>query len=400
VELEQVAARRLAISAQRLAGPRLPATREGLLEVARALRCIQLDAVGVVGAPTQQLVPFSRVGPYDPKLLDQLLFEDKFLFHYFAHAASLVLTEDFPIHSGSMRRYRDRSDTWGARIHEWMDENHALRDHVLEQINARGALRSRDFPNTARTDWRSSGWTEGRSVNRMLEFLWVEGELTVAGRSGQERLWDLSERWFPDWTPRERPTPAERSDRAVGHALRALGVATARHVSQYFLRRSLRSGYPDLAGSLQRLTASGAVLPVTVAGWKGDWHLHRDSLPLLEAAWQPRTALLSPFDNLIADRQRTSLLFGFDYTIEIYVPVGKRKRGYYAMPILAGDRLIGTVDPRLDRATRTLVVNRVVMEPGERFTPAARKSVADLARFVGAVSVEGVSPIHQASAES
>src|SRR4030081_2117367 len=146
MELDQVAARRLAISAQRLAGPRLPATKEGLLEVARALRCIQLDAVGVVGAPTQLLVPFSRVGPYDPKLLDQLLFEDKTLFHYFAHAASLVLTEDFPLHSGSMRRYRDRSDTWGARIHEWMEENSALRDLVLEQITARGPLRSRDFP--------------------------------------------------------------------------------------------------------------------------------------------------------------------------------------------------------------------------------------------------------------
>jgi uncharacterized protein len=387
VELEPVAVRRLAVNTQRLAGQPPPPTKEGLLEVARALRCIQLDAVGVVGAPTQLLVPFSRVGPYDPKLLDQLLFEDKLLFHYFAHAASLVLTEDFPIHSGAMRRYRSRSDTWGARIHEWMEENRDLRDLVLEQITSRGPLRSRDFPNTARTDWRSSGWTEGRSVNRMLEFLWVEGDLTVAGRSGQERLWDLSERWFPDWTPREQLTPAERSDRGVGHALRALGVATERQISNYFLRRSLRTGYPNLAGSLQRLTASGVLLPVTVAGWKGAWYLDRDSLPLLDAAWQPRTVLLSPFDNLIADRQRTSQLFDFDYTIEIYVPPAKRKRGYYAMPILAGDRLIGTVDSRLDRGSRSLIVNRVVMEPGQQFTAAARKAVADLARFVGAGDV-------------
>jgi uncharacterized protein YcaQ len=234
LELDPRAARRLAVNAQRLAGPRPPATAEGLLEVARAIRCIQLDAVAIAGAPTQLLVPFSRVGPYDRTLLDRLQFEDRTLFHYFAHAASLVLTEDFPIHSGSMRRYRDRSDTWGARIHEWMEENQVIRDQVLEQITARGPLRSRDFANTDRTDWRSSSWTEGRSVNRMLEFLWVEGDLTVAGRSGQERLWDLSERWFPDWTPREQLAPVERSDRAVGHALRALGVATARQVSNYF----------------------------------------------------------------------------------------------------------------------------------------------------------------------
>jgi uncharacterized protein len=387
VELDPRAVRRLALNAQRLAGPRSPATAEGLLEVARAIRCIQLDAVGVVGAPTQLLVPFSRVGPYDRALLDQLTFEDRTLFHYFAHAASLVLTEDFPIHAGSMRSYEDRTDTWGKRIHSWIEDNPDLRDQVLEQIRARGPLRSRDFPNTARTDWRSSGWTEGRSVNRMLDFLWVEGVLTVAGRAGQERLWDLSERWFPEWTPRERLTPEQRSDRAVEHSLRALGPATARQVSQYFLRAHQRGRFNDLPGSLARLTASGAVLPAKVAGWTGDWYLHRDTLPLLDAAWQPRTALLSPFDNLIADRQRTSQLFGFDYTIEIYVPEAKRKRGYYAMPILAGERIIGTVDPKYDRASKTLIVNRVVLEPGEQFTEPAKKAVADLARFVGAQKV-------------
>jgi uncharacterized protein YcaQ len=387
VDLDPSAVRRLALNAQRLAGPRPPATAGGLLEVARAIRCIQLDAVGVVGAPTQLLVPFSRVGPYDRGLLDRLTFEDRTLFYYFAHAASLVLTEDFPIHAGSMRPYQDRGDTWGKRIHSWIEDNRDLRDQILEQIGARGPLRSRDFPNTARTDWRSSGWTEGRSVNRMLDFLWVEGVLTVAGRTGQERLWDLSERWFPEWTPRERITPEERSDRAVQHSLRALGVATARHVSEYFLRAHQRGRFYDLPGSLERLTASGAVLPVTVAGWKGDWHIHRDSLPLLDATWQPRTVLLSPFDNLIADRRRTRELFGFDYTIEIYVPPAKRKRGYYAMPILAGDRLVGTVDPSFDKASQTLVVNSVALEPGESFTGDARRAVEDLARFVGAEKV-------------
>jgi uncharacterized protein len=387
LELDPSAVRRLALNAQRLAGPRLPATAEGLLEVARAIRCIQLDAVGVVGAPTQLLVPFSRVGPYDRALLDRLTFEDRTLFHYFAHAASLVLTEDFPIHAGSMRPYQDRADTWGKRIHSWIEDNRDLRDQALERIGARGPLRSRDFPNTARTDWRSSGWTEGRSVNRMLDFLWVEGVLTVAGRAGQERLWDLSERWFPEWTPRERITPEERSDRAVQHSLRALGVATVRHVSQYFLRAHQRGRFYDLPGSLARLTASGAALPAKVTGWKEDWYLHPDSLPLLDARWQPRTVLLSPFDNLIADRERTRQLFDFDYTIEIYVPEAKRKRGYYAMPILAGDRIIGTVDPRLDRPSRTLVINQVALEPGERFTDAAKKAVADLATFVGAEKV-------------
>ncbi|MDQ6919756.1 MAG: winged helix DNA-binding domain-containing protein [Candidatus Dormibacteraeota bacterium] len=387
MELDLKAARRLSLNAQRLAGPRPPATAEGLLEVARAIRCIQLDAVGIVGAPTQLLVPFSRIGPYDRRLLDKLLFEDKTLFHYFAHAASLVLTEDYPIFALTMGPYESRPDKWGKLIASWLKDNRELREQILEQIRARGPLRSRDFPNTARTDWRSSGWTEGRSVNRMLDFLWVEGVLMVAGRSGSERLWDLSERWFPKWTPRDELTPAERSDRGVEHALRALGVATTRHLSQYFLRANMRGRYYDLPGSIRRLTASGTVLTVTIPGWKEVWYIHRDSLQLLETPWQPRTVLLSPFDNLIADRRRTSELFGFDYTIEIYVPAARRKRGYYAMPILAGDRLVGTVDARLDRKSAALVVNGIVMEPGEKFTVAARGAVADLARFVGAEKI-------------
>jgi len=387
VKLSQEAARRLAVNAQRLAGPRPPATAEGLLEVARSIRCIQLDAVGVAGAPTQLLAPFSRVGPYDPALLDRLAFRDRVLFHYFAHAASLVLTEDFPLFAARMRPYASRTDTWAVRITDWLEDNRDLRAQILGEITRRGPLRSRDFENTARTDWRSSGWTEGRSVNRMLEFLWVEGVLTVSGRSGSERLWDLSERWFPDWTPREKLSPGELTDRAVGHALRALGVATPAQVSQHFLRPGLGWRYPDLKGTFERLPRSGELIPADIDGLAGDWYLHRDSLSLLETDWQPRTVLLSPFDNLLADRKRTRLLFGFDYTIEIYVPPARRKRGYYAMPILAGDRLVGTVDPRLDRAAKRLVINRIAMEAGERFTPPMRLAVDDLARFVGAKDI-------------
>jgi len=380
VKLSVVEARRLAVLSQRLAGPRAPATAAGLLEVARAIRCIQIDAVGVAGAPTQLLVPFSRVGPYDARMLDRLQFEDRTLFLYFAHAASLVLTEDFPIHSARMVPYSTRTTKWAKGIAEWMMENSALRDQIVGEITKRGPLRSRDFENTARTDWRSSGWTQGRSVNRMLDFLWVEGVLTVSGRAGAERLWELSERWFPAWTPRDPLPPEQRSDLAVEHALRALGPATPRHIQLHFIR----GGHRDLDGSLRRLTRSGAVLPVEVAGLKGDWHVHRDTLPLLEQPWRSRTVLLSPFDNLIADRRRTAALFGFDYTIEIYVPAAKRKRGYYAMPILAGDRLVGTVDPRYERTSRRLIVNRLSLEPGEKMTPPIKRAISDLGKFVGA----------------
>src|SRR5438309_1945035 len=157
VKLSLQAARRLAVSAQGLAGLRPPATAEGLLQVARALRCVQIDAVSVVGAPTQLLVPFSRVGPYDQRLLDRLLYQDRVLFHYFAHAASLVLTEDFALHQSSMRPYAARTDGWGRRIASWMADNADLRQQVIQQITHSGPLRSRDCANNGRTDWRSGG---------------------------------------------------------------------------------------------------------------------------------------------------------------------------------------------------------------------------------------------------
>jgi uncharacterized protein YcaQ len=383
LELSLQDARRLSVNAQLLAGPRPRPTREGLLQVARTLRCIQIDAVAAPGASTQYLVPFSRLGPYDRRLLDRLVFDERVLFHYLAHALSLVLTEDFQLFAQRMRPYASRKDTFGARVGSWMRDNRALREKVLDEIARRGPLRSRDFVDSSRTDSRAGGWTEGRSVNRMLDFLWVEGLLAVAGRNGSERLWDLSERWFPDWTPRE-PLPAEqRSDLSVEHSLRALGVARAVHVSRHFTRND----YPDLQGSLGRLRDAGQVLPVRVAGGAG-WYLHRDSLALLEAPWKPQVALLSPFDNLIADRARTRELFGFDYTIEIYVPAAKRRRGYYAMPILSGDRLIGSADVRLDRSRRTLAVGSLIFEPGFRPTAGVQAAIRSLARFVGALEID------------
>jgi uncharacterized protein YcaQ len=370
-------ARRIAIRAQRLAGARPPATAEGLMEIARSIRVIQIDSIAVAGAPTQYLVPFSRIGPYDRGILDRLVFEDRRLFHYLAHAASLVLTEDFPIFAGRMTAYSKRTDAWGIRVAAWLDANAHLRRQVLDQIRRHGPLRSRDLEDTATDHWRSTGWTSGRNVGQMLERLWVEGEITVVGRDGAQRLWDLSTRWFPAWTPRSRLTARARSDLAVELALRALGVATEGHIQNHFTRWA----YPDLSGSLGRLLDRGAAIPATVGGRRG-FYVHRDQAEHAAAPWRGRTVLLSPFDNLIADRKRTKMLFGFDFTIEIYVPAAKRKRGYYAFPILSGDSLIGSVDLRYDRQAKRLLVQKLVFEDGFDMTREVQRSIDQLDEFV------------------
>jgi len=379
VNLSLREARRIAIRAQRLAGPRPPATAEGLMEIARSIRVIQIDSIAVAGAPTQYLVPFSRLGPYDRAILDQLVFVDRRLFHYLAHAASLVLTEDFPIFAGRMRQYSTRTDRWAIRVAEWMEANAHLRQEVLNSIRQGGPLRSRDLADTSTESWQSTGWTGGRNVNQMLERLWVEGEITVVGRDGSQRLWDLAKRWFPAWTPRERLSEKVRSDRAVELSLRALGVATEGHVYLHFTRWD----YDDLKGSLGRLVDRGEAIPASVAGRRG-FYLHRDHVDHRTAPWRGRTVLLSPFDNLIADRARTKMLFDFDFGIEIYVPAAKRKRGYYVLPILSGDRLIGSADVKFDRHARRLVVQKLLFEEGFAMTAAVQRAINELETFVSA----------------
>jgi uncharacterized protein YcaQ len=372
-------ARRIAIRAQRLAGQRPPATAEGLMEIARSIRVIQIDSIAVAGAPTQYLVPFSRLGPYDRAILDRLVFADRRLFHYLAHAASLVLTEDFPIFATTMRPYTKRTDKWALRAAEWMAANAHLRQRVLSAIRKRGPLRSRDLEDTATEQWQSTGWTGGRNVNQMLERLWVEGAITVVGRDGNQRMWDLAKRWFPAWTPREKLSAKARSDRAVELSLKALGVATERQVYDHFTRWA----YEDLKGSLGRLVDRGEAIRATVAGRSG-FYLHREHVDHETAPWRGRTVLLSPFDNLIADRARTKMLFDFDFGIEIYVPAAKRKRGYYVLPILSGDRLIGSADVRFDRATRRLVVPKLLFEEGFGMTAAVQRAIDELETFVAA----------------
>jgi len=286
------------------------------MEIARSIRVIQIDSISVAGAPTQYLVPFSRLGPYDRAILDRLVLVDRRLFYYLAHAASLVLTEDFPIFAATMRPYSKRTDKWAFWAAEWMEANAHLRQQVLKAIRQRGALRSRDLEDTATESWQSTGWTGGRNVNQMLERLWVEGEITVVGRDGNQRLWDLANRWFPAWTPREKLSEKARSDRAVELSLRALGVATERQVYQHFTRWA----YEDLKGSLRRLEDRREVLPATVAGHRG-FYLHRDHFEHQAAPWRGRTLLLSPFDNLIADRARTQMLFDFDFGTVVVVLV-------------------------------------------------------------------------------
>jgi uncharacterized protein len=386
--LDPALARRLAASRQRLTGPTAPADPEAIMSVVTDLGSLQIDPISVV-ARSHLLVLWSRLGRYDPADIQALLWRERRLFEYWSHAAAIVCTHDYPIHSLLMRRHPRHQ-----QLRDWLAANQTLRRSILRQLRANGPLPTRAIEDRAEVAWQSSGWTGGRNVDRMLDLLWTQGRIMVAGRQGQQRVWDLAERVLPDWAPTRRPPEREVVRLAAQRSLRALGVATARDIDRHFTAYR----YPGLDGVLAALERAGRVERVRVAAdgseHPGPWYVHADDLPLLERLqagdWQPRTTLLSPFDNLLINRERTERLFGFHYRMEIYVPKAARRYGYYVLPILHGDRLVGRVDPAMDRRSGRLVVHALHAEPDapEAAGPAVAAALQDLASFLGADGID------------
>jgi uncharacterized protein YcaQ len=387
-------ARRLAITRQRLARPSSKPNADGIIDVVRALGCLQLDPISVV-APSHQLVLFSRVGPYQRKHLDTLLWEERRLFEAWAHAASIVVTEHFPIHRWITRRYAAGKWSGAPRALAWVKANDPLHRTILRQLRQHGPLPSRAFEDPSSVGWRTTGWNNGRNVGMMLFFLWRTGQLMVAGRQGGQKLWDLTERCLPEWTPKTRLSQPAIVRWAAQISLRALGVARPGDINHHFIGGK----YPNLTSALVTLEKEGRITRLQVKdtdrSWPGIWYVHSDDLALLDRIeagdWNPRTTLLSPFDNLIRDRARTRLMFGLDFKMEIYVPALKRQYGYYVMPVLHEDRMVARVDPAFDRTSRRLSIRAISVEPGCDNASVARSTqdaIAQLATFVGASTID------------
>jgi uncharacterized protein len=382
LRLSVTAARRLAVRAQRLDGPapRGRPDREAIPDVCRSLRCLQLDPTNVV-ARNHLLVVFSRLGPFDPALLEQLTYQDRTLFEYWAHEASLVLSEDLPLHRYLMR-------TWSyPRTEKWWELNEEFRAHILDRLRADGPLPVREIEDRAVAPWLSSGWSHQRNVSRMLDLMWVRGHVGIAGRAGGQRLWDLMERCLPPGAPDAVPDEAEVTRTATLLAIRALGVARAPHIRAHFTR----GRYPGLPDTLATLHEQGEIVRVEVEGLgEGWWMRAEDAEP--DGDWRGRTALLSPFDNLLCDRARTEQLFGFTHRLEIYTPKVKRRWGYFVLPILHHDRLIGRADLAIDRKASRLVAHAIHREPdaprGKAVARAIRRELERLAKWQGAGDLE------------
>lgn len=322
-------ARQIAVMAQLLDVPR----PTDLLSVIRHLGFLQIDPTAVV-ARTEHLVAWARLGgSFDPAELTRLLAERK----VWEHRAFIRPIESVQLVRPSMATWP--SGPWGfhKRAKAWLAANEGFRDYVLDQLRTHGPLRSRDLEDRSASDWQSRGWTHQRNTTQLLEYLSAQGRVAVSGRDGADRVWDLAERVLP----LDGPLLSEREVEAIEAAqrLRSLGI--------------VRVGSSDDVGEIG--------VEAQVEGVRGRWRVHPE---LLDRPFTGRTALLSPFDRLIYDRKRNELLFDFEYHLEIYVPVAKRRWGYYVLPALHGDRIVGRVDARADRAAGVLRVPSLHLERG------------------------------------
>ena len=369
--------------------------KQRLHETVRALGCVQLDAISVV-TRTHETVLWSRLGRYDPALFAELHYPDAALAEYWAHAAALIPMEDLPLYRRVMERYRRQDEAPGS----WAESNRETIERVLAIIREEGACPSRRFERTGGGRPEPWAWWGGKEERRALDHLWSRGELMPQRRIGFERVWDVTERVVPAAVLAARPTPEEERRAFALKALRALGVGTAGWVADYF-RAGSTPHVPvrETAKELGALAADGLAVPVAIAGleepaWLDPLLLQRLG-DLREGRGRPvLTTLLSPFDSLVWHRGRALALWGFDYRLESYTPAAKRRYGYYTLPILDRGRLVGRVDPSLDRRARVLTLRAVHLEPGVLPTPALAVRVAgalwDLAGFIGADEVATV----------
>jgi uncharacterized protein len=355
--LTKAQARRIAVRAQLLDANR----PTDLLSVVQRLTLLQIDPTAAI-APSADLVARSRLGSsYRPEDLKRAVEQDRTLFELDAMVRPM---SDLGLYLAGAADWPSYETT-----RAWLRDNDRFRRDILRLLGSSGPLTSRDIPDTCVVPWASTGWTNNRNVTQMLELLVMRGEIAIAGRVGRERIWDLAERVYPADVDVPSVEEAERAKNE--RRLAALGIA--------------RQKSPKMPMEPNHVGDAGE--PAVVEGTKGEWRVDPAALG---DDFEGRTALLSPFDRLVHDRVRAEELFDFEYTLEMYKPAAQRRWGYFALPILHGDRLVGKVDAKADHKASVLRVHAIHEDVKftRTMTKAVQAELEDLASWLGVGAVE------------
>jgi uncharacterized protein YcaQ len=339
-------------------------TPDQIYNVVERLGCVQIDTLQMVRR-SHYLVLWSRLGKYNPSDLDWLVYSpnERRLFEGWQHAASIVPLIEYRYQMPHQRRLRENPSKW---LLHWLTQpgNQGLIEHVLERIRQEGAMRAADFEYEGP---KREGWWDWKPAKVALEHQYAYGALMIANRENFQRIYDLTERVLPNWVDQTEPTLEERDRYWLERSVRALGVCQPAQAAEYaWMKRGLAQSH------LEALRSDGVLIRVRACLMDGLEHtlaIHRDNLPLLEQAADGaivprRTTFLSPFDSLFWAKDRDDQFWGFRQVLEAYKPSTQRVWGYFCLPILYKDRLVGRFDPRLDRKTGTLRLNALYLEPG------------------------------------
>lgn len=389
LELSLKEARRLNIGAQLLAGkpPKRP-TRQTMRDTIRHLGALQIDSISVV-ARSHHIVMWSRLGNHPQEWLYELHGKERALFEYWAHAAAYVPIEHYPFFRRMMLEHHNGTGSrWSQRTHQWIQDNQELIASVIAHIRENGAASTSSFAapeGAARAaPW---AWYGNKPTNLALDILWTDGTLMIDRREKFQRWYDLTERVHPTWDDRLIPSIDEERTTLAAIALTAMGITTRRWLPDYFRKTH---GDGSVRGKvtpsvIEHLVETGFATPVRIEGIEdvayAQTALLDRRIPL------SRTTLLSPFDSLVWDRSRTAGLFDFELMLEAYTPAPKRKYGYFSLPILYRDRLVGRLDPKADRKTGLFNVKALHLEPwfvgkdDDRFYAELAATLLDFATF-------------------
>jgi uncharacterized protein YcaQ len=395
LQIANADARRLFLDRHALATrDRHPLGHDDVLALVRRLGFVQLDSINAVER-AHHMILFSRAGGYERELLSTLHRDHAALFEHWTHDASLVPIEFYPHwhHRFRAAKARLKHPRWQERIGPEPEKAIA---RVRTRIRRGGAVTTRDFEDKGKGAWW--GWSPSKTA---LEYLWRTGELAIARRDGFEKVYDLAERVIPADLRCARPTRLQTIDWACRAALERLGLATPTELAAFFDLIEIVEARTWAKAALRR----GEIIEVAVTGAGGDTR-PAFALPGIEtqiAALGEQHAparVLSPFDPAIRDRKRTIRLFGFDYTIEVFVPEAKRRYGYYVLPLLEGDRFIGRADLKAHRAEGRLEVKGLWCEPGVRLDRARKAAIEEaleeLGRFTGVTRIDAGAPLRRA----